>query len=437
MLCIVDDPMQAVCLSFEDPEWEFLRLSVVNTHQGNQPLSLAKAAQQMKDACSHENQHKIIMWNDHLQQDQAEKDKQDRVAHDEEEAQQAQQEKEAEEMHKEANKKKPKLNAFDLKHSVEKWLKPRLASYTLNKLNNLEYVELDYFTTRGCKDATANNNKSVSHDTLAFTQMGNTFALCPMAALRPSKHIRNDKDLSWEEMLDAKNIMLHFMAKSRLWPVLHALSIISFFLNLKAHLRKGQKNCKKALMLYQSCIQWEWFNALKCDKGFNIELIQEEYLHTMAEEINNSIQDRDNAIWDREFDQVHSSYQSRRIHWANSSLFPSLSFHAPYAPLLPFAVCCAAICCCCHLLLLPFAITAVHLHHCSQSAACSPGTCCLLFVTCCLPFTVHCILPAVCHLLFAPLPLLCANAPAMICCFTLPLPWLLMQSALQNGQCHF
>ncbi|KAN0138806.1 hypothetical protein V8E53_003194 [Lactarius tabidus] len=286
MLCIVDDPMQAVCLSFEDPEWEFLRLSVVNMHQGDQPLSLAEAAQQMKDT-----------W---IRQ---EKDEQDRVACDKEEAQQAQQEKEAKEMCKEANKKKPKLNAFDLKCSVEKWIKPRLVSYTLNKLNNLEYVKLDYFTMRGCKDTTANNNKSVSHDTLTFTQMGNTFALRPMAALRPSKHIRNDKDLSWEEMLDAKNIMLHFMAKSGLWPVLHALSIISFFLNLEAHPRKGQKNGKKALMLYQSHVWWEWFNALKCDKG-NIELIQEEYLCTMAEEINNSIQDRDNAIWDREFDQM-------------------------------------------------------------------------------------------------------------------------------------
>ena len=140
------------------------------------------------------------------------------MAHEAEEAQQAQQEKEAEEVRKEAEKKKPKLNPFDPKRHVEKWIEARPASYALNKLNNLEYVELDYFTTKGCREAAADTNKSVSHDTLTFTQLGDTFAIRPMAAIRPSKHIRNDEDLSWEEMMDAKNIMLHFMAKSGLWP---------------------------------------------------------------------------------------------------------------------------------------------------------------------------------------------------------------------------
>ena len=53
---IVNDPTQAVCPSFEDPEWEFLRLSVVNAHQGDQPLTMEEAAQQMKDAWVRENQ---------------------------------------------------------------------------------------------------------------------------------------------------------------------------------------------------------------------------------------------------------------------------------------------------------------------------------------------------------------------------------------------
>ena len=34
---IVDDPTRAVCPSFEDPEWEFLRQSAVNAHQGDHP----------------------------------------------------------------------------------------------------------------------------------------------------------------------------------------------------------------------------------------------------------------------------------------------------------------------------------------------------------------------------------------------------------------
>jgi hypothetical protein len=174
-----------------------------------------------------------------------------------------QQEKQEDELCQEAKKKKPKLNPFDPKCHVKKWIEQRPASYALNKLNNLEYIELDYFTTRGCREATADTNKSISHNTLAFTQLGDTFAICPLAALRPSRHIRNDEDLTWEEMLDTKSIMLQFMAKSGLWPAAHAMSIATFFLNLECHPRKSQKNGKKALMLYQNNVRWEWFDALK------------------------------------------------------------------------------------------------------------------------------------------------------------------------------
>lgn len=106
----------------------------------------------------------------------------------------------------------------------------------------MEYVELDYFATRGCREAATDTNKSVSQDTLAFTQVGDTFAIRPMASLRPSKHIRNDEDLSWEEMVDAKSVMLHFMAKSGAWQDEHATSILNFFFNIEAHPRKEQKN---------------------------------------------------------------------------------------------------------------------------------------------------------------------------------------------------
>jgi hypothetical protein len=311
MPCIMNNPTQAICPSFEDPKWEFLRQSVVNAHQGDQPLTLDKAAQQMKDAWSHENQCKITMWDNQLLQDQVEQDERDRVTRAEEDALRVQQEKEEEELHKEAKKKKPKLNSFDPKCFIDKWIEQRPSSYALNKLNNLEYVKLDYFMLKGCKEAAADTNKSISHDTLAFTQLGDTFAICPMAALRPSKHIRNDEDLSWEEMLDAKNIMLHFMAKSGLWPAAHTMSIAMFFVNLDCHPRKSQKNRKKALLQYQSCVRRKWFDALKHDEGFNIKLIQEDLLHAVAEELNDTIQDRENAIRDREFDQVCVFYNPK------------------------------------------------------------------------------------------------------------------------------
>jgi hypothetical protein len=301
---IVEDPTRAVCPSFQDPEWEFLRQTMIDAHQGDQPLTAEDAAQRLKDTWARENQRKIAAWNIQLEEDRVEQDERDRVAREEEDAQRAQHEREAEEQRRDAERKKPKLNLFDPNRLVSKWIEPRPAPYAITKLDNLEYVELDYFTMRGCNEAAADVNRSISLDTLTLSQVGDTVAMRPLASLRPSKHIRSDEELSWEEMLDAKNTMLHFMGKSGNWPAAHAESIAAFFLNLEWHPRRLQTNGKKALMVYQSRVRREWFNVLRHDEGFNIELIEEDLLRSLAEQVNDAIRDRDNAVRDREFEQV-------------------------------------------------------------------------------------------------------------------------------------
>ena len=301
---IVDDPTRATCPSFEDPEWEFLRQNMLDANQGDPALTMDEATRRMKEAWARENQRKVDAWNVQVQQDRAEQERLEQETRDAQEAQNTQQEKEAEEARKEADKRKPKLNTIDQSRYVGKWISARPSTYALNKLNNLEYVELDYFTTKGCREAAADSNKSVSQDTLTFTQVGDSFAIQPMAAVRPSKQIRNDEDLSWEEMMDAKNVMLHFMAKSTVWQEEHATALATFYINLDCHQRKEQKNGKIALLLYQSRVRREWFDALKRDEGFNIALIEEDLLRSLADVVNDEIQDRKDAIRDREVEQV-------------------------------------------------------------------------------------------------------------------------------------
>ena len=76
------DPTRAICPSFEDPEWEFLRQSMVDAHQGDPPLTLDDAAQRLKDMWARENQRKVDAWNVQLQQDLAEQDELDRRTRD-------------------------------------------------------------------------------------------------------------------------------------------------------------------------------------------------------------------------------------------------------------------------------------------------------------------------------------------------------------------
>ena len=350
------DPTQETCPSFEDPEWEFLRQNMVDAHQGVPALTMDEASQRMKEAWARAHQRKLDAWNAQVQQDQVEQERIDGETRDAQEAQRVQQEKEAEEMRKEVDKKKPKLNSIDQNLYVGKFIAARPATYALNKLSNLEYVELDYFTPKGCREAAADSNKSVSQDTLTFTQVGDSFAIRPMAALRPSKHIRSDEELSWEEMMDAKNVMLHFMAKSRVWEDEHATALATFYINLDCHQRKDQKNGKLTLLLYQSRVRREWFDALKRDEGFNIALIEDDLLRNMAEEVGNAVQDRENAVRDRDVDQVlcpklKISHPADRVHFFPP--LPSFSHHLlrlldayvpPSAPpianrYLPFAIC--------------------------------------------------------------------------------------------------
>ena len=294
----MEDPTLAVCPSFEDREWDFLRQSVIDSHRDVQPLTAEEATQRMKDAWSQENGRKIIAWNVQVEEDRAEREQQERTAQEEEHARQVQREKEAEEQRKEADKKKPKLHSYDPDRLVDSWIGSRPAPYAINKINALEYVELDYFTARGCREAAVDTGKSISHDTLAFTQIDDTIAIRPLASLRPSRHIRNDEDLGWEEMLQAKNTMLRFMALSGTWPVAHAQSLAAFYVALELHPRMEQANGKRALLLYQSRVRREWFAALKRDEGFNIERIQDNLLRALAELVNDNIRDGEmNQVW--------------------------------------------------------------------------------------------------------------------------------------------
>ena len=56
MPCIIDDLNWAVCPDFGGPTWEYLRQSMVNAHQGDLPMTLEQAGQQMKDTWAQENQ---------------------------------------------------------------------------------------------------------------------------------------------------------------------------------------------------------------------------------------------------------------------------------------------------------------------------------------------------------------------------------------------
>ena len=143
---ITNDPTNETCPSFQGQGWDFLRQAVVATHQGDIPLTDEQVLQRIKDAWQLDHEARVDAWNRQLEQDQADLEELERQTREEEEAQRTRIEREAEEQRREAERKKPKLNPFDPNRRVSSWIEPRPAAYAINKINSLEYVELDYFT---------------------------------------------------------------------------------------------------------------------------------------------------------------------------------------------------------------------------------------------------------------------------------------------------
>jgi len=186
-------------------------------HVGD-PITAEEAIAQLQEAWKKSNDKKVAQWNEQLMEDQHAQEEEAQQELEEAEHSWTQLEKEEEERRKEIEKKKPKINGFDPQRTIGSFIVPCPSAFALNKLDGLDYVELDYFTTKGCKNAHAEHELTTSHNTYGLSTQGNTLALQPLSSLKLSKNIRRNEDLSWEEIVTAKNNMIHFMSKSKLWP---------------------------------------------------------------------------------------------------------------------------------------------------------------------------------------------------------------------------
>ena len=296
---LVTDPAQEICPPYGDQQWEIVRQMIINGHQGALPLTPEEAAQHLKDAWTRDRDIRAIAWNAQVEQDQAEQEEQGRIAREEQDARRAQLEREAEEQRRETEKKKPKFSDFDQNRHIPSFIKPRPAQYALNKISALEYVELDYFSLQGCNEATA-SSLSTNQDAFSLVQVDGAFTIRPNTQ-RASRNIRRDEDLPWEEMVQAKNMMLEYIADSKAWSNRHAEALAGFFCALELHPRTLQPNGKQVLLRYQAKARREWYLALQRNEGFNIEVIGEELLHSLAETVNAEIAEK---LAEKRFEEV-------------------------------------------------------------------------------------------------------------------------------------
>ena len=294
MPLLTTDPTKNVCPSYDDEDHEFVRAAIIASHVG-EPLTVEQAIAKLQDAWKKANDRKVTLWNEQLAVELQRQEDEARLLEEEAAQRRLQLEQEEEEKRKEIEKKKPKINGFDPHRAVGGFIIPWPSAFALNKLDALEYVELDYFTTRGCKNAHAEHELTTNHNTYGLSSLGDTLSLQPMSSLRPSKNIRRDEDLSWDEIVTAKNNMIHFMSKSKLWPLSHMECTAKFYVALETHPIRQTSHGNRIVAAYAGRARREWFDALKRDEGFNLAIINPELMKSVADEIKDFSRDEEMA----------------------------------------------------------------------------------------------------------------------------------------------
>ena len=289
------DPTKNVCPSYDDEDYELVRVAIIAGHVGPPPLTVEEAIAKLQDAWKKANDRKVTQWYVQMADEQLRLDAEAQQLEEEAEQRHLQRERDEEERMKEIEKKKPKINGFNPQQAVGGFIIPRPSAFALNKLDALDYVELDYFTTRGCKNAHAEHELTTNHNTYGLANLGDSLALQPLSSLRPSKNIHRDEDLTWDEMVTAKNNMIHFMSKSKFWPKLHMECIAKFFVGLETHPVRQTTHGNRIVTAYAGRARREWFDALKRDEGFNLAIINPELMKSVADEIKELSRDEEIA----------------------------------------------------------------------------------------------------------------------------------------------
>lgn len=240
---IAENPTDEICPDYASEEWAHVRQDMIDAHAGEPPLSNNAAIAQLRATWQALHNRKVIQWNEQQEEDRQVAEER----REEEERRRAEAEKELEDQRREQERKKPKINVFDPQRSVDDWIAPRPSAFALNKIHNIEYIELDYFTPHGCKQVQNEHEKTSNNDTFSITRVDDVIGLQPISSLKPSKNIRRDEELSWGEITSAKNTMLQCITKAKTWPQGHVMALASFFVFLETHPTRQQDHGDKII----------------------------------------------------------------------------------------------------------------------------------------------------------------------------------------------
>jgi len=223
--------------------------------------------------------------------------------------------------------KEDKFPDFDLNASISDRIPHNLSQYATGKIENMEYVELWYFTTEGCKEA-SKATPTAADDTFGILSTSTGLALQSIRATKASRNAIADEQLNWEQIMTTRHTLITTASHVK-WPKKHVYALAEFYINLES--RKANGDNPRALILYHAIVRRRWHEAMKRRApAFNLSIINDE-LYKRCED---QIRDRDQEELAKKASNVAHLPQCNRHLTTSPPPFP----HA-HLRILPFIFC--------------------------------------------------------------------------------------------------
>ncbi|KIK79965.1 hypothetical protein PAXRUDRAFT_16044 [Paxillus rubicundulus Ve08.2h10] len=190
---------------------------------------------------------------------------------------------EAERERAEVEKKKPKMNNFDDEVEVGNVIIPHPSQYMILKLKNYEFIELWYFSPKGCRDV-AKSSSSIMEDTFGISKVDDILTMHHVAALKQSCNVVNDCNLPILDFFCAKNSFLVHVEHAG-WLKKHINALVEFFWHLKNHPIFNCRHGNTVILLYAHHVRRSWHNNLKCGTAFNISKVNDTLMNAFNKEV--------------------------------------------------------------------------------------------------------------------------------------------------------
>ena len=299
---------------FQSAGYTLIRQALIAQKPGDEnDLDDEGAARQLLDAWEEERQTRQAAWDEAAAEGERERAEAE-----------AERLREEDEMRKgEEKKRKTKFPTLILGTLPQKDSGFRPDRKAITRLENLEFVELWFFTFAGCQ-TTKNANLSEG-GTLSIMQENGNIRLRRSSTMASYQHlIVPDESLSWKDLLQGKSVFLECIAKGG-WAEIYLEMFTNFYctLELRSELRQAHGFGERILVLYHARARREWFASAQSSRGpFDISIIEDDWMTEARKE-----------MWDnvhmQEIRKVKEEVMWDLISYENSTLTI-----LPYKPLM-------------------------------------------------------------------------------------------------------